>query len=350
MPGTNAQPKFIVIFGFERLTLGEAVQSQLDSVGALENGAFDYAEFDGRTATSAVILDAAATLPFISPRRTVVVRRAHKLDKSAVTAIIQAAPNLPEASLLVLVLEPDEETKPLDKDPLVLTAKKIGQAIACESPQGAALTRQLIDRAKNAGADLTKQGADELSKLVSGSLTAAHAELEKLVLYANGSKIDEKTVRKVASPSQGWKVFELLDAVTQGRLGAALQNLKYLLEETSSPQEAAMRYLLPQVHRQVRLLWQARACLDANIQPEQAQHLLPKGRNLANAHSYVRGKLTQAARKLTLSQIAGMLRCVVEADMRLKGQLPSATPIETLERLLAEMCEIVQGRTTAASL
>jgi DNA polymerase-3 subunit delta len=350
MPALTSLPSVVAIYGNERVTLLEELERLVAATGAAEDGGFDYAELDGRSASPNEILDACATAPFLAERRTVVVRRAHKLDKASTSVLSKSLGTIPPSALLILVIEPDEDAKDLAKDPLVVAAGKAGKAIACESPQGAALVKQLMERAKKAGGEITKPGAEELSNLVSGSLTLATAELDKLLLYAGGEKVDERMVRRVASPSQGWKVFELLDAVTQGRLGVALENLKYLMEETSSPQEAAMRYLLPQLHRQVRLLWQARACLDANVSPENAAHLLPKGRNLANAHSYVRGKLTQAARKLTLAQIAGMLRCILEADMRLKGQLPAANPSETLERLLAEMCELAAGRTTAASL
>ena len=350
MPDPTSLPSVLAIYGNERVTLLEELARLVDATGAAEDGGFDYAELDGRSTSPNEILDACATAPFLAKRRTVVVRRAHKLDKAATTTLTKSLGTVPPTALLILVVEPDEDAKDLSKDPLVVAASKAGKAIACESPQGAALVKQLMERAKKAGSEITKPAAEELANLVSGSLTLATAELDKLVLYAGEDKIDDQMVRRVASPSQSWKVFELLDAVTQGRLGVALENLRYLLEETSSPQEAAMRYLLPQLHRQVRLLWQARACQDANLQPEQAQHLLPRGRNLANAHSYVRGKLAQAARKLTLAQIAGMLRCILEADMRLKGQLASANPRETLERLLVEMCEIAAGRTTAASL
>jgi DNA polymerase-3 subunit delta len=350
MPAPSKPFSVVALYGTERVTLLEELNALIESTGALADGGFDYAELDGRSMTPNEILDACATAPFLAERRTVVVRRAHKLDKSATTALTKSLATVPPTALLILVIEPDDDVKDLSKIALVVAAGKVGKAIACESPQGAALVKQLIERAKKGGSELTKPGAEELANLVSGSLTLATAELEKLLLYAGGEKIDEQMVRSVASPSQSWKVFELLDAVTQGDLGNALKNLRYLLEETATPQEAAMRYLLPQLHRQVRLLWQARACLDENVAPENAQHLLPRGRNLANAHSYVRGKLTQAARKLSLAQVAGMLRSILEADMRLKGQLPSANATETLERLLAEMCEIVSGRTTAASL
>jgi DNA polymerase III delta subunit len=350
MPAQPDLPTVAALYGSERVTILEELRKLTDAAGGNDDGAFDYAEFDGRAAAATQILDACATAPFLAVRRTVVVRRAQRLDKSNSATLAKALPHVPATALLVLVIEPEDDLKDYAKDPLVVAAGVAGKAIACESPQGAALARQLIARAKSAGGELTKGGADELARLVSGSLTLASAELEKLVLYAGDQKIDEAVVRKVAAPSQTWKVFELLDAVMQGKLGVALQNLKYLLEETGSPQEAAMRYLLPQLHRQLRLLWQARACLDEGIPPENAARVMPKGRNLANAHSFVRGKLTQAARNLPLDRIAEMLRCVLEADMRMKGQLASANPSETLERMLAEMCEIAAGRTTLASL
>ncbi|MDQ2986386.1 MAG: DNA polymerase III subunit delta [Armatimonadota bacterium] len=350
MPELYEPPTVIALHGAERVIILEKLGELLQSVGAMDDGAFDHAEFDGRSLSPAAVLDACATAPFLAARRTVVVRRAQSIDKANSAVLAKSLPSLPSSALLILVFEHDEETKDFAKDPLVLAAGKAGKAIACESPQGAALVRQLMDRAKVAGGEMTKPAAEALSQLVSGSLTLATAELDKLLLYAGGQKIDEQMVHKVAAPSQTWKVFELLDAVVQGRLGVALENLKYLLEGTSSPQEAAMRFLLPQLHRQVRLLWQAKVCQVEGLAPEKAGHLLPKGKNLANSHSFVRDKLSRSARDLSLDQIAAMLRCVLEADMRMKGQLPFATPKETLERLLAEMCEIAAGRIAAASL
>jgi DNA polymerase-3 subunit delta len=350
MPEPPDLPTVIAIHGSERITILEKLNEILTAAGALEDGAFDYTELDGRSTSAQEVIDSCATAPFLAPRRTVLVRRAHKLDKSTATALAANLSSLPKTALLILVFEPEEEAKDFGKDHLVVAARKVGKDYSCESPQGAALVRQLIDRAKAAKGEITKPAADALAQVVSGSLTLATAELDKLLLYADGKPITPEMVSRVAAPSQTWKVFELLDAVIAGRLGLALQNLKYLLEGTSSPQEAAMRFLLPQLHRQVRLLWQAKACQVEGITPDSASHLLPKGRNLANAHSFVRDKLMRAARGLTLDQVEGMLRCVLEADMRMKGQLPSANPRESLERLLAEMCEIAGGRTTAASL
>lgn len=350
MPEPPDLPTVIAIHGSERVTIIEKLGEILTSAGSLEDGAFDYAELDGRSTSTHEIIAACTTAPFLAPRRTVLVRRAHRLDKSTSTALAKALTSLPATALLILVFEPEEVTKDFARDPLVTAARKVGKDYACESPQGAALVRQLMERAKSAKGEITKPAAETLSQVVSGSLTLATAELDKLLLYADGKPIDPQMVTRVAAPSQTWKVFELLDAVIAGRLGLALQNLKYLLEGTSSPQEAAMRFLLPQLHRQVRLLWQAKACQEEGVSVDKAAHLLPAGRNIAHAHSFVRDKLLRAAKGLSLDQVEGMLRCVLEADMRMKGQAAAANPKETLERLLAEMCEIAGGKITTSSL
>ena len=105
-----------------------------------------------------------------------------------------------------------------------------------------------------------------------------------------------------------------------------------------------MRGLFPQLHRQLRLLWQAKVCALEKARPETADDLLPKLHNLATAHTDVRGKSIKMAAKLSLGQISEMMRCVVDADMRLKGQLAGAFPLETVERMLAEMCQIAAHR------
>jgi DNA polymerase III delta subunit len=209
MPAPSKPFSVVALYGTERVTLLEELTALVESTGALADGGFDYAELDGRSTTPNEILDACATAPFLAERRTVVVRRAHKLDKPATTALTKSLATVPPTALLILVIEPDDDVKDLSKNALVVAALKVGKAIACESPQGAALVKQLIERAKKGGSELTKPGAEELANLVSGSLTLATAELEKLLLYAGGEKIDEQMVRSVASPSQSWKVFEL---------------------------------------------------------------------------------------------------------------------------------------------
>ncbi len=350
MPAPSELPRVVAIHGSERITILEKLDEVLTSAGSLDDGAFDYTELDGRSTSAQEISDSCATAPFLAARRTVLVRRAHRLDKPASASLAKSVATLPPTALLVMVFEPEDEGKDFAKDPLVVAIRKAGKDYACESPQGAALVRQLMERAKAAKGEIAKPAAETLAQIVSGSLTLATAELDKLLLYCDGKPIDPQTVIRVAAPSQTWKVFELLDAVIAGRLGVALQNLKYLLEGTTSPQEAAMRFLLPQLHRQVRLLWQAKACQVEGLSVDQSAHLLPQGRNLANAHSFVRDKLLRAARGLSLDQVEAMLRCILEADMRMKGQAAAAGPKETLERLLAEMCEIAGGRTTASSL
>ncbi|MEO7454246.1 MAG: DNA polymerase III subunit delta, partial [Fimbriimonadales bacterium] len=173
MPEPSKQPSVVALYGSERVTIIEELNALVEATGALADGGFDYAELDGRTATANEILDATATAPFLAERRTVVVRRAHKLDKVATTALAKALATVPDTALLILVVEPEDDLKDLSKDALVTAAAKVGMAIACASPQGAALVKQLMDRAKKGGSELSKPAAEELANLVSGSLTLA---------------------------------------------------------------------------------------------------------------------------------------------------------------------------------
>jgi DNA polymerase III delta subunit len=134
MPSQPDLPAVVALYGSERVTILEELNKLLDATGANEDGAFDYAELDGRSTTANEILDACATAPFLAPRRTVVVRRAQKLDKASSTAVAKALGAVPTTALLVLVFDPDEEVKDFAKDPLVTAAGKAGSAL-----QGAVL-------------------------------------------------------------------------------------------------------------------------------------------------------------------------------------------------------------------
>src|SRR5687768_1910615 len=122
MPAPVDLPSAVALYGSERVTLLEELAKLVEAVGAAEDGGFDYAELDGRSTSASDVLDACATAPFLAERRTVVVRRANRLDKATVAALVKALASVPATALLVLVLEPEEDVKDLSKDPLVVAA------------------------------------------------------------------------------------------------------------------------------------------------------------------------------------------------------------------------------------
>ncbi|MGI8923951.1 MAG: DNA polymerase III subunit delta [Fimbriimonadales bacterium] len=329
------------ITGAESLLVREAVADLKIRAGADGADAFDYAELDGTWATASEIIDAVATVPFLAERRTLLVGRADRFKPDEARHLGERLDRLPATSLLILVFDSQEDERKGSpaETALLPMVSKVGEVIKCATPMSAALVSDLQKRADAMGAKLDRAAAVALAEMTSNSLSEAAAELEKCSLYASGGTIDRTIVAKVATPSKDWEVFKMLDAVCAGNLGPALEHLRRLLSETSKIEDAAMRSLFPMMHRQLRILWQAKASETAN-----GVGVFVKRHNFATASEYVQGRSRATVRNLSLDSIAKMMRQLAEADMRLKGQLPAAFPRETLERMLFEMCEIAASR------
>lgn len=339
---TKKELKKVYVLSGEPLLVREQLQELRQKAGVNEPDAFDLTELDGSFAGVQDVISAAATSPFLADRRTVILHRGNRLRADAAEALAKTLAGLPESSLLFITIEPAEDGKPTAAERhLINAAKKIGEHIQC-GLTASNFVGEITKRAKTLGGTITPRAANELKNLTSDNLTLAVAELEKCILYSGG-KVDIEDVRTAATPSREWQVFEMLDAIAAGNLGKALEHYKYLRSESKNIYEAAMASLFPALHRQLRMIWQAKACALENTTPANAR-FLPRQHNFSAAGPWVQSKTMRLADALSLSQISDMMRCLVEADMRLKGQLAAAFPSETVERMLFEMCRIAATR------
>lgn len=338
MAKTPADPRVIAISGTDPVLVIEKVEEVLQLAGIDISDTFDHVEVDAIETDAPTILQSVTTIPFLSSKRSVVVRRANRLKESDVESLSAALPSLPQTGLLVLVFEStDDEAKGAS---LKAAAKKAGELIEVRSPKREEIIREVEKRAKAAGLTFQGRAAHELVEMVGDDITETVSELGKLVpACAKNGKIGSKDVREIVVPSREYRVFVLLDEVCMGRLGPALTQLDRLLSSNSKVEEAAMRHLLPQMHKQLLMVYQARALADERA-PMNSPTFLHPGYSLADRTDFQRNKASGFARKLSLPTISRLLRLVLETDMRLKGQLAQANPRESLERMLAEMCVV----------
>ncbi|MCW5947221.1 MAG: DNA polymerase III subunit delta [Fimbriimonadales bacterium] len=341
MAQQTSAPAVVAIAGRDTVQIEEELSRVLTDAGIDLTDGFDHAELDGIDADASAIVQAATTIPFLSAKRSVVVRRADRLRDSDVEQIAAMLPNVPKTSLLVFVFEPlDDGAKGVA---LKNAAKKVGQLIEIRPPDRAKVIADLKDRAKREGIAFEPKAAEHLADLVSDDLSEAVSELSKL-LSACRSKgaVSIADVNEIVIPSREYRVFVLLDEVCSGRLGPALAQLDRLISSAATVEQAAMRNVLPQMHKQLLLIYQARAIADARtpLTSPEAEMSLNTKYSLAAQKDFSRSKATSFARRLTLRQVARLLRLVLETDMRLKGQLAQASPRETVERMLAEMCMV----------
>jgi len=166
------------------------------------------------------------------------------------------------------------------------------------------------------------------------------------MFVAPQTNIRESDVREVVMPSREWNVYKMVEAVFTGQMPEALRQLRVLVGSGTKAEDAAFSRILPTVSRQLRLLWQARACVEANCNtpsfaPEAVQKMFPDKNSIAKEQPYRAAPLLSTARKLTFTQIGKCFAIVADTDARLKGSLSSFSSLDTLERMLLEMSAVV---------
>ena len=336
----------VVITGEEPHFISETI-SKLKKDVFESGGDYDLEEYDADETHYAVVIDSAMTSPFLSEKRTVIVRNTEKYDEDDIKEIVERVQKLPQYSLLLFVFSALTDSKGSNKHKdLIDYAKKFGKYIHFKKPDAKTFQKQISEMAIKEGFSFAKNALEQFSEMTAGDLSYAVGELEKLYAFCAKKKtITVNDVSAVCVPSREWRVFVLLDAVCEGNLTEGYEQLERLLAQAKKPEDAAIVNLFPMVWRQLRLLYQARAMMDERVQPESddSDMFCPKTYNFREASAksdFVRNKTFGLAKRLTLEQISQMLRVLAECDMRLKGVLPSIHPRETLERLLAEITAI----------
>lgn len=288
----------------------------------------------------------AGTAPFLSPRRTVVVRHVNRVEPPDRNDL----KTLPPTALLILVGDDengDDSRQRKFGSNRDKWAKYVraGGGYAEEFKQDLkALPALIRAEAKARGFQLQISNANLLAEMVGGSLSRANEELDKLALFANASgEIDDRAIRQVVVASREYNVFNLVESVVSGQVAQSLIQLRNLVGSTDKAQDAAISGIIPLVHRHYRLIWQARAVLDlGNDLARAKEHFLSKP-NYATEPPYRQARLMAVARKLESDAIARSIACVAEADGKLKGMLTGYSTMDTLEQLVLNLAAFAKG-------
>lgn len=299
-------------------------------------------------------LASAGTAPFLSSRRTVVVRHLLRRDE----ADLPGWESLPDTALLILVAddEPGDDSKQRTLASLrtkwesaVKSSKGTVEVFKVDAKQVVESIRQ---EAARLGKKMSPKAAETLSEMCGGSLSRSLDELEKIALYVGAAEqISDSDVRSVAMPSREWSVFKMVDSAIQGNAGEAVRHLRILVGNSPKAEEAAFRTILPNLQRQIRLIWQAKIILDHKSDPEnlseEVARMLPENPQWTKLAPFVKSKSLRAARSTNYDQLTECLSLVCDADSRLKGILPGYSAMETLEQMLLGMVEVLKLRVAA---
>jgi DNA polymerase-3 subunit delta len=272
---------------------------------------FNFDRLDGAACTEAQLLDAVRSLPVLAERRLVVLREPDgkgRGNKTLGEGIAAAVEELRESSATVLVVTAskiDKRSKWVKafKDPAVL--------VACDPPKGQrAIVAFLEQEAKHRQISLQPGAAEALADAVGPQLLMLRQELEKAALQAGlGRPVSRQDVIAVVSEVADEPIWDLTDAIGEGRTPDALGILGRLLDSGAAPP-----LLLGSLASHFRKLSRLRC-----------------GASVAG-HPFMVRKLESQAQRYTRGRLVACIHAIHAADEALKGQgsLPAEIALERL--------------------
>ena len=335
-----------ILYGHDEFSLHEELNQIKNSLGDREALATNTNEFDGKQVAPGQLLDACKAMPFLGTHRLVIVDGLlSRFEKGSKTSkgsdggeeeqekvmpkrgwraewgeLKQMLPEVPPTTVLVFV---DGEIK---KDNLLLKQlASAAQVRQFSELKGAALSEWIRNRVKGGGGSISPDAAKMLALFVGDNLAVLASEIDKLILYAAGRRIEDKDVKEVVSYAREANVFAMVDALIEGRSAAAAPILQQLLDEG-----AAAPYLLYMITRQVRLLVQIKELSNQKRNRNEIRE------RLAIASDFVLNKALEQSRNYSMERLEQIYRKLLETDIAIKqgtwkGEL-------ALDLLVAELC------------
>ena len=298
-----------LVLGGETLLRDEAVAALRAAVLGDAPADFDLDRLDGERLTAAALQDALKTLPVLAPRRLVILREPEARG---------SARGLGEA-LVGILAELDPETRSV----LVVVAEKAdGRArwvkafdaaaiVRCEAPRS---QREVVafvrEEARRQGVALDASAAELLAERVGPQLLLLRREIEKAALLApEEGKVGRAAVAAGTPTLADEPIWDLTDAIGEGRSADALRVLSHLLAGGTAPP-----LVLGSVASHFRRLLRLRSGGSVQAPP------------------FVVRKLDRQARRYGPRRLAACLRAIHETDLALKGagHLPPELALERL--------------------
>jgi DNA polymerase-3 subunit delta len=315
------QPKPIYV------VMGDAEFLRRQVIGAIrglvlgnEADAFGLSTYAGDKAIFGDIYDELSTLPFLSPRRLVIVENAEEFVTEA-RPLLEKYTGAPSANG-VLVLD----VKSWPSNTKLAKLIDADSTILCKTPPPYKLADWCVRwTPAHHGKDIAMPAAKLLVDLVGVDMGQLDQELQKLAIYVGSAKrIEADDVDRLVGSSRMENTFKIFDAVGAGNPGAALKILDRVLDQGDEP----MRVLGACSMQLRRLATAARA-------HELGQPLLV-ALEMVGVPPFARDAAAQQLRHLGRRRVARLFDWLLEVDLGLKGssQLPERT---ILERLVVQL-------------
>ncbi len=321
-----------VLIGEDDFSIRQALEDIKRGIGDADALMSNTTLLDGRQMTIEQLKSACETVPFLSEKRLVIVEglferfsggnkkgRKKSSGQSAqpekYKAIADCMKGLPGFTELVI-------TGGVVKagNPLLRELSALARIQSFPLLKGTQLAQWITQRVKKAGGSISPQAVSLLGRFVGNDLWTMSNEVDKLVSFADGRRIEEEDVREVVSYAQEANIFAMIDAVLEFRVGAAQELLQQLFKQGAAPAQ-----VLVMLSRQVRIIFlikemRGRKKTRADIQSK-----------LGLTSDFVLRKAWDQAERYSTARLREVYHKILETDISIKtGRLEGEVALNIL--------------------
>jgi DNA polymerase-3 subunit delta len=311
-----------LIFGPEELLLDQAVERLRRRLSAVADLDFNLDAFDGETATADAIVGAANTLPFMSERRLVIVRKADRMSTADLNVLAEYATNPNPETTLVLVA-----TKIAKNLRIYKAIDKTGQVSEYKAPSKRDYPRTVVEMFAARDRRIGLEAAEVLVRAVGHDLRRLSIEIDKVIAFTGDRQtLSRDDVEEVMSTTAPTSIFDFLDALGSRECRDALRLLASLVAEGESIHGIHAMSL-----RHVRNLLGVRALRDRGDQPAGAAAIAAQ---MGMMEWQARNLIRQADR-FAAGELVDALRMAAAGEAEMKT---SREPRLVFERWIVSVC------------
>jgi DNA polymerase-3 subunit delta len=326
-----------VLFGSDDYSLNQSLEEIKRRLGDRMLLDSNTTIMDGQYLTPNQLREVCIALPFLAPKRLVIVngllgrfesrmgqgrqkKKAKDNQPNDYKAFAALIGEFPDSTVLVLADNDIKHKNPLLKELMPQAMVKTFPLLRNEK-----LRQWIAKRITQEGGNISPRALDLLSRLVGSNLWIMASEVSKLVSFTLGRCIEEDDVKKVAGYSLQANVFNMVDAVIESKAWQAQQAIQQLLKMGMTPP-----YLLFMLTRQARLLVQAKELIKRGKTEFEIQN------RLGLTSEFAWRKTAEQAGRYSFERLNQLYHQLLAADLSVKtGKYESEL---ALNILATELC------------
>lgn len=328
-----------ILSGQDDFSITQALDILKKDMGDAETLAMSTTTLEGQQLTVEELKTVCETMPFMLGKRLVIVNgllgryetggrsrrqtktaRKNKKQDEAGVFIDYLSGGIPDTTVLVLT-----EGVITEGNPLFAALSRKATVRSFSLPGDVKLGEWIQKRVKEEGGTISPKAVQLLTRMVGSNLWVMANEVNKLVLYAEGRKIEEEDVKAVVGVSHQTTVFNLTDAILEFRAEQAERMLQQQFLAGVAPV-----YLLFMLSRQVNQIVRAKELVRHRKNNREIQGILGM-----KSEWQVKKTLEQANR-YSLPRLKEVYQKLLETDISIKtGKFDAEL---ALNMLVAELC------------